>query len=134
MNEHAPPAQFNHCVTVYNKMLEEAKVERADGDSDIVMTVWTGYTTKLFDSLGMSTPYYTTVTRNLMRMGCIKQLRRGGGTATSQWELLKEPTYEAYTQAVEPISQRSNSRTARLETEVNHLKAVLARLTQEKAG
>jgi len=61
------------------------------------MIVYEGFLTTLITSkLNLSVPYYTSVRKALMRMGCIRQLRRGGGTAMSQWELIYEPTLEAF--------------------------------------
>lgn len=86
----APPALFLHCKKIYDKMLEEAfKMTDDDGGSIIV---YEGFLTHLVASLGLSTPYYTFSTRSLKDMGCIRQIRRGGGRSPSQWELVTSPT------------------------------------------
>jgi len=102
--EYVPPAIFFHCVSVYERMLAQAKLVRAvevedeeeqsqEGD----MVVYEGALTSLVtQELHLSVPYYTSVTRALKAMGCVKQLRRGGGQALSQWLLLREPTVELY--------------------------------------
>lgn len=84
-------AIYDHCVAVYKAMLEEAEMEELDG------LVYEGHLTRLIiQDLGLSTPYYTQVKRRLVAMGCIEQLRRGGGHAMSRWKLLTEPTEESF--------------------------------------
>jgi hypothetical protein len=48
------------------------------------------------EDLGLAVPYYTAVTRKLKDMGCIRQLKRGGGSSPSQWELIREPTADLW--------------------------------------
>jgi phosphosulfolactate synthase (CoM biosynthesis protein A) len=83
------PALYGHCVRVYNALLQEAqRVEEAG----VEMIVWEGFPTTFFrEKMDLSTPYYTFVRRALIRMGCIRMLRRGGSTTPSQWELIREP-------------------------------------------
>lgn len=87
----APAAMlYQHCESAYNKMLETAK--RVDG-----AVVWEGALTRLIThDLNLSIPYYTSITRTLRAMGCIRQLKRGGGTAGSQWELINDPSEEKF--------------------------------------
>lgn len=80
------PALYEHCCTVYSGMYEKSKVD------DLGRIVYEGHLTKLFVELRLSVPYYTTVTRELKRMGCVEQIRRGGGGSESQWELIQTPT------------------------------------------
>jgi len=95
--ESAPPKLFIHCITVFERMRKDAKYEDLGiGDKKRRAPVYEGFTTKLFQSLGLAGPYYTTVMRRLQHMECIKQLSRGGGSAPSRWELLKEPEYGDY--------------------------------------
>ncbi len=68
-------------------MLQEARIEPS-GD-----VVWEGMLVNFITGrMNLSVPYYTTITRALKRMGCIEQIKRGGGTAPSQWRLVTEPT------------------------------------------
>lgn len=53
-----------------------------------------GFLTQLVGSLGISTPYYTSVMRDLQRLGCVTQVRRGGGAAKSKWQIVRPPTQE----------------------------------------
>lgn len=95
-----PAALFGHCQTTYNAMLVTAQVID-NGEAEIV--VWEGMLTNLITvQLHLSNPYYTKIREALMRMGCMKQLRRGGGTSPSQWRLLTEPTLEAYNNTLPP--------------------------------
>jgi hypothetical protein len=96
--DEALPAIFEHCRTVYKEMEAEANLvsregEGIDGSAELI---WEGHLTKLFARLHLSVPYYTSVTRELKRMGCIRQRRRGGGNASSQWIILTEPTEELF--------------------------------------
>jgi len=70
------------------KIIYEAMEERADGN------LFQGFSTHLTASLGISTPYYTAVFRELKRMGCVEQVRRGGGSSPSVWRLIQPPTEE----------------------------------------
>lgn len=88
------PNLFNHLVTVYRTLENEAVEETYAGQ---VMKTWEGpLVTKISDILGFSTPYYSKVTVPLKSMGCIKQLRRGGGSSMSMWQLIKPPTLEDF--------------------------------------
>lgn len=93
-----PVALYGHCLITYQTMLSEAS---GVVDDDNTIIVWEGMLTRLITAqLNLSVPYYTAVTKALKRMGCIRQLKRGGGTAPSQWELLKEPTEELFINAM----------------------------------
>jgi hypothetical protein len=94
------PAVYEHCVKVYEAMNRQAVDEELNDDpipgQGTVQKFWEGHTTRLFSELGLAAPYYTSVMNHLKRMGCVVQVRRGGGTASSKWELLQEPTEELY--------------------------------------
>ena len=108
------PAQFDHCMRVYALMERESSIEEFEPtestadynerhqDAPIAegmkgrRRVWEGHTTRIFNNLELSTPYYTSVLNHLKRMGCVEQLRRGGGSATSKWLLIREPTIDLY--------------------------------------
>lgn len=88
------PALYGHCVKAYKVMESEAYEAGLDADAKLV---WEGHLTRLVSGqLNLSTPYYTGVTRALRSMGCIRQLRRGGGSTESMWELVKPPTEELW--------------------------------------
>jgi hypothetical protein len=55
------------------------------------------------------TTYFTgnsSVLQRLQRMGCIKQLSRGGGSARSRWELLKDPDFDDFDAADDKRSRK----------------------------
>lgn len=102
----APPALFEHCVNVYKAMFDEARAvnkgsERSDdpdeNTEELQVIVYEGFLTQLITGrLNLSVPYYTTVMQALRNMGCVRQLRRGGSTTPSQWELIYEPNLKAF--------------------------------------
>jgi hypothetical protein len=101
-NEGTTLALYHHCCAAYRAMHERAHLV-SDPDADDSpgqpeeWLVYEGMVTRLFArELNLSTPYYTSVMAALKRMGCIRQIRRGGGTAPSQWELITEPTEELF--------------------------------------
>lgn len=106
-----PAALYIHCVNVYNAMLRDAKgivITNDDGEED-TLVMWEGMLTGLIvNKMNLSVPYYTSVTRALKRMGCVRQLKRGGGTAPSQWELLHDPTPELFESALPPRTKRTD--------------------------
>ena len=90
-----PSAMFQHCARVYGTMFSQASRVQADGTT--TMVVYEGFLTKLVkDECNLPTPYYTAIRRKLLDMGCIRQLRRGGSSSPSQWELLREPTADLW--------------------------------------
>lgn len=93
----APPALYIHCVNMYNKMLEQATDTIISPlEPENKMIVYKGFLTHLVANQALSVPYFTFCTRALKEMGCIRQLKRGGGRAPSLWELIKAPTEELY--------------------------------------
>lgn len=99
-DENAPPALFEHCCRAYEAMLAEARripVVTGSDDESAYNIVYEGFFTRLITGkLNLSTPYYSSIRDALMNMGCIRQLRRGGSTTPSQWELIREPSLEAF--------------------------------------
>lgn len=84
------PAMFGHCVNTYAEMFRRSNRLVVDGETSMV--VYEGMFTKLItEVLELPVPYYTAVRKWLTAMGCIRQLRRGGNTSPSQWELIREP-------------------------------------------
>jgi hypothetical protein len=129
------PAVFEHACNVYRLMESEAKLvqrlglspEEQGGDRDLI---WTGHLTKLFGRLHLSTPYYTSVTRELKRMGCISQKRRGGGNAPSEWYILQEPTEELFRKdnRTGHLATRRHDRVSALEQQLRDQSKVIARI------
>lgn len=84
------PALLRHAELVYDQMVTEGDVSTNE------TMLWEGYTTKLFEQLSLSVPYYTKVLGLLQTLGCIAQERRGGGGAKSVWRLFQRPTLEEF--------------------------------------
>jgi len=134
----APVALYGHCSITYQTMLSEATAIVID---DRTIVVWEGMLTRLITSqLNLSVPYYTAVTKALKRMGCIQQLKRGGGTAPSQWELLKEPTEELFANAMPnkvPKMDKYQAIQEQLDSQNNRILAlekILANIIKEETG
>ena len=119
-----PEALFFHVETVYKKMMEHAEERRDDQDRSLI--VYEGILTNLIlKECNLSTPYYSSVTQALRGMGCIRQLKRGGGTAPSLWELITEPTLEAFRNFKPPRAPQT--RITQLQDQVDNL---IARVTE----
>lgn len=101
--EIATPALFDHCVRLYDYMFREAKYHEPPEDAPEGAQghlIWEGFLTKVItQELDLSVPYYTHCRRALINMGCLGQLRRGGSTGPSQWELLRPPNIEDFLSA-----------------------------------
>lgn len=127
MSEAGMPALYDHCVQIYDAMFEDADLHNKDNpDPEQRHFVWEGFLTKLFTDQGFSVPYYTSVRSALMRMDCIRQIRRGGGTAPSQWLLVQKPTPElwnayATSTGVAERNKTKMSKTRMLEQRINDL-------------
>ena len=86
------PALFEHAQRVYEAM-EAESIELPEYPD---MKVYEGHLTNLFKRLLLSVPYYSKITGSLIGMGCIEQIRRGGGTAESRWLLWQPPELDAW--------------------------------------
>ncbi len=99
----APPALYNHCVNLFDKMFDLSFKTEND------LLIYEGYLVNLVTKeLNLSTPYYTHCTRALKEMECIKLVRRGGGRAPSQWQLFHAPSVKLFTERI-PIEEQSQS-------------------------
>jgi hypothetical protein len=130
----APPALFEHCYNTYREMLAQAKsvvgsqTEKGGYEPASHIVVYEGFLTHLVThTLNLSVPYYTSVRKNLIRMGCIRQLRRGGGSSPSQWELIHEPTEEAFWNVQEPRVHKP-SKDAAVQEQIRNLSARVSEL------
>lgn len=141
---------YRYCVETYAKMKATAQTytseQTGSGMRQLArpMTVWEGFFTKLItEDLGLSVPYYTAIRRELIRMECIRQLRRGGGSSPSQWELLREPTEELWHSAPPKRSQTNSKQDAtagqvgdlikRIEVLEQHMEVIIAALADGSA-
>ena len=100
----APPAIWHHVLRVYDAMAEQAKEVAIEDDGQSTYfespaTMYEGFTSHLFQELGIAVPNYGPVLDLLREMGCITQERRGGGPSPSVWRLWKRPTLEDFERA-----------------------------------
>jgi hypothetical protein len=136
-NEEAPPKLFEHCLSVFAKMKAEAKATQIEG---VHALVYEGYLTRLFSELQLATPYYTSVMQRLRKMGCVKQLSRGGGSSPSRWELIEEPTFDTFDAAEQrrllghtKLGQ-VQAQVATLTKRVDDVEQMLARILDQEAS
>lgn len=137
-DEDVLPQLFHHCVNVYAEMAKHSSArklsddEAAEAQSEYLI-VYEGFLVKLItDTLHLSVPFFTSVTRELKRMGCVRQLRRGGGSSPSQWELITEPTEDLWR---EKVARRvaPRDRISMLEQQVRHLNTRVQQLETQIA-
>lgn len=134
-NDGPPRAMYEHCCSVYDAMLKGAEKETeavADENGERGYTgnwVYEGHLTRLFQDLGIAAPYYSQVRDLLIKMGCVEQLRRGGGNARSRWRLVQQPTEELFA-AADAMTKRPQGRVAALEQAQQQLLKRVARLEE----
>lgn len=128
------PAMFTHCETVYNELLKRAVPDDASDSF-----VYTGFLTKLFQDVRLSSPYFSKVMRALTEMDCTRQLRRGGGGSTSTWMLIQPPTpslYEVYANSASTQTTRRGGSDSQqqqvrdLNARVGKLEAIVTQLVR----
>jgi hypothetical protein len=117
---------FDHCAKVYKAMLDASHVEEIDGEA---VRVYEGHLTKLVNGLDLAAPYYTSTKNALADMGCIAQLRRGGGTAQSRWILVKEPSEDLFNETPE-LNKPGTGKMAVMEQQLRDLKKRMDRVEQ----
>ena len=98
----APPAIWFHVQRVYDAMAAQSELEAEDA---VEVILYTGFTSHLFQELGIAVPNYGPVLDLLRVMGCITQERRGGGPSPSVWRLWKKPTLEDFERAFATMPQ-----------------------------
>jgi hypothetical protein len=95
-------ALFRNCNIIYDAMQKVSEIEELEGEK---VRIYHGHLTRLFSEYGIAVPYYTSVTRRLRDMDCIRQIRRGGGNAPSVWLLVQAPTEEMFEKAPETLTR-----------------------------
>jgi hypothetical protein len=113
----AATALFEHCKEVYGEMETQSREEEMGGETVIV---YEGHLSKLFAQLGKATPYYTSVMTKLKTMGCVQQIRRGGGGSPSRWLLFKKPDEKDFAEAIQ-LAKPRHGKTAMLEQQMKDL-------------
>jgi hypothetical protein len=108
----APPAIWFHVQKVYEAMRAKSAVldmdyaeVYSDGGIEPTPRLYEGFTSHLFQELGIAVPSYGPVLDLLRAMGCITQERRGGGPSPSIWRLWKKPTLEDFELAFKTMPQ-----------------------------
>lgn len=101
-------------------------------DDALGLRVYEGHLTNLFKKLLLSVPYYTEIKNRLISIGCIEQVRRGGGTAMSRWVLWKPPTLEEWKYASSRRPGRGNAVTV-MQQQIKDLSALTRKLTTDVA-
>jgi hypothetical protein len=119
------PALFEHACNVYKTMEESSEM-----DDTLGLRVYEGHLTNLFRKLLLSVPYYTEIKNRLISIGCIEQVRRGGGTAMSRWVLWKEPTLDEWKYASSKRPGRGNAVTV-IQQQIKDLSAMCRKLTMD---
>lgn len=104
------PALYGHCEQVFAEMDARATLQEIDGQE---AKVYTGHLTKLFEDLRLSVPYFSSVMNQLKGMDCVRQLRRGGGSAPSVWLIVQPPSIDMFEAGREP--SKAQARTGRLD-------------------
>lgn len=103
--EELTPALFEHAKRLYEEMHKRSNREEVEDLDDPSgyrqVDVYIGHLTRLFAELQIANPYYTKIMAALKAQGCIEQLRRGGGSATSKWLLKFPPEEETFRQILE---------------------------------
>jgi hypothetical protein len=119
---------YRHCRTVYERMLEEA-----DKDSN-GNNIYRGFLSILVrDDLHLPIPYYTTIKQTLEQLGCIEQLKRGGGTTYSEWRLFFPPDQHLFEQSRSLIQRRKMSSMAMIEQSITALNNRLVEVERQVA-
>jgi len=118
---------FQQCDDVYQAMAANSEPRLFDEDSlpelrGKTYAVYTGFTTYLIESIGLTISNYTPVMRRLQTMRCILQLQRGGRGIPSEWVLFKPPNESDFSLA-KNWRQSERTRLARLEERVASLEA-----------
>ena len=128
-DEKPVPALYDWSLKVWTEMQTRATMEVLEEGEDPKM-IYEGHLTNLFRDLQVPNPYYTTVRKKLMQLGCLVQLRRGGGSALSKWELVKKPSEEAFKDAGE-LNRVPRGKVGILEQQVRDIKKMAQGLIEE---
>ena len=85
------PALYTYSERVYEAMRSQSRPVYLEGDTQESL-VYEGFITKLvLDDLKIHVPNYSKVMAALREMGCIEQLRRGGGSTPSLFLIFEQP-------------------------------------------
>lgn len=116
--ESTNPLLYDRCVTIYNALYEQSQVAHEG-------RVFTGLVSNIFAEHKLSLGYYTPVMQRLRDMGCIEQIRRGGGGKPSVYMIYSAPTIGAYED-----SKNRPSKASREEAKTSQLQSTVVLLSQ----
>ena len=120
------PTLYEYSVQLYRQMEEESSYESLGPlYNNQEGLVYEGFLTHLVRDLNLPTPYFSKIRKELLRMECVVQLRRGGSTSPSRWLLVTPPTPELFRKMVarntpggtiQMLEQQIRALTARVNT------------------
>jgi hypothetical protein len=125
------PALYEHALRVYQAMEAHSTIEEHQQGAtwSSPLRVYDGHLTQLFKKLSLSVPYYTSIKNQLVGMGCIEQIRRGGGNATSKWVLWKCPELDAWKDFTPKKARRGNA-TQQMQGQIRDLHERVSKLEE----
>jgi len=115
------PKLYGQCKDTYEGM---EKASRPSEHGRIYMGALTG----LIGDLGYNSGDYSRITKRLVQMGCITQLKRGAGGTPSVWKLNTEPSYEAYLMEKRAKPKRPANQLYELSSRITALELAVRRL------
>lgn len=109
-------ALFRQCEAVYEWM------ENIADDSGLFL----GRTTQCLIDLSIANSRYGSIFKTLRDLGCVTQIKRGGGReAVSEWQLHYPPSIDSYWEAKNAVGNKDVSRIRSLENLVReHAKKI----------
>lgn len=111
----APPVLWEYAEQTYQAMLERA------GRVDEKL-VYEGFISRMIiEELKFPVPSYGKILYVLRQMGCIEQLKRGGGPTPSKWVLWKTPTLEDFNKVHGPVRSKYETQVSRMEQRIDDL-------------
>jgi hypothetical protein len=118
---------FEHCRTVYEGMLAVS----AEGNGT---HVYRGFlSTLIHRELGLPLSYYTEIKGVLEQLGCIEQVKRGGGTTPSEWKLYGPPDPYLFEQIRGPTQRRRAGSISMMEQSILSLNTRLIEVERQVA-
>jgi hypothetical protein len=117
---------MRHSQALYHALNELAKPEQVQG---VMLTVFRGQMTHVFDSLNISRSYYTPIRTLLVENDCILIVQRGSRSVESIIVLQQEPSPEGMT--MPPLTGRSHA--AKVSARLDNLEERLGGLDIVKA-
>jgi len=123
-DEEGIPIIYKNCIDTYDLMLKHKSLGTDNGNP-----VYRGYlTTELEEYLGISKSQYGRVTRLLVEMGSIYQVKRGAASVPSEWALVERPTIDDYRSSSAALNRRNRISKDHLKQRVSDLSVLIGDL------